>query len=67
MTFRRLVKNSGLMAAILLSLALVPSWVAVAAPNADPIVLSFSTVGDSRQDPTNPDPSTLPLSAQDQI
>jgi len=31
----------------------------------DPVVLSFSTVGDSRQDPTNPDPTTLPLSGQD--
>jgi len=67
MTFHPLVKSSGLMAVILLSVALVPSWVAVSAQNADPIVLSFSTVGDSRQDPTNPDPSTLPLSAQDQI
>ena len=31
----------------------------------DPIVLSFSTVGDSRQDPATPDPTTLPLSGQD--
>lgn len=34
---------------------------------ADPVVLSFVTVGDSRQDPINPDASTLPVSQQDQI
>jgi hypothetical protein len=33
----------------------------------DPVVLSFSTVGDSRQDPVNFDPTTAPLSAQDKI
>src|ERR1700712_882952 len=32
----------------------------------DPVVLTFSTVGDSRQDPVNPDVSQLPVSAQDQ-
>ena len=31
----------------------------------DPVVLSFSTVGDSRQDPASPDPTTKPLSGQD--
>lgn len=31
----------------------------------DEVVLSFSTVGDSRQDPANPDPTTAPLSGQD--
>jgi hypothetical protein len=31
----------------------------------DPVVLSFSTVGDSRQDPAKPDATTLPLSGQD--
>ncbi|MDD2770532.1 MAG: metallophosphoesterase, partial [Methylococcus sp.] len=31
----------------------------------DPVVLTFATVGDSRQDPLRPDPSTLPLSGQD--
>lgn len=66
MTFRLVVKSSGLMAASLFCLILT-SWLPVLAQNDDPIVLSFSTVGDSRQDPTNPDPSTLPLSAQDQI
>ncbi len=33
----------------------------------DPVVFSFSTVGDSRQDPSSPDPTTLPLSGQDAI
>lgn len=31
----------------------------------DPVVLRFSTVGDSRQDPKSADPTTLPLSGQD--
>jgi len=30
-------------------------------------LLSFSTVGDSRQDPASPDPSTTPVSGQDTI
>ncbi len=34
--------------------------------NDDNVVLSFSTVGDSRQDPKKPDPSTVPVSVQDQ-
>jgi hypothetical protein len=33
----------------------------------DPVVLAFSTVGDSRQDPVTFDPTTAPLSAQDKI
>jgi hypothetical protein len=33
----------------------------------DPVVLSFSTVGDSRQDPVAPDLTTLPLSVQDKM
>ena len=33
----------------------------------DPVVLSFSTVGDSRQDPATPDPTILPISGQDAI
>jgi|SRR6516162_3456008 len=67
MTFRPVVKSSGLMTATLLCLTLAPSWLPVFAQSNDPIVLSFSSVGDSRQDPNNPDPSTLPLSVQDQI
>jgi len=31
----------------------------------DPVILSFSTVGDSRQDPKHPDPTTVPVSGQD--
>src|SRR5207244_292617 len=31
------------------------------------VILSFSTVGDSRQDPATPDPTTLPLSGQDAL
>jgi hypothetical protein len=33
----------------------------------DPVVLTFSTVGDSRQDPVNFDPTAAPLSGQDKI
>jgi hypothetical protein len=33
----------------------------------DPVVLRFSTVGDSRQDPMEADASTKPLNAQDRI
>ena len=36
------------------------------AQDTDPVVLTFSTVGDSRQDPVAPDSTTLPVSAQDQ-
>jgi hypothetical protein len=53
--------------AVLLCVTLAASWLSVAAQNSDPIVLSFSTLGDSRQDPTAPDPTTVPVSAQDQI
>lgn len=34
---------------------------------ADNVILTFSSVGDSRQDPATPDPTTLPLSGQDAI
>lgn len=33
----------------------------------DGVILTFSTVGDSRQDPKSPHPTSLPLSAQDKI
>ena len=33
----------------------------------DPVTLTFSTVGDSRQDDVAPDPTTLPMTKQDQI
>lgn len=32
----------------------------------DPVVLSFSTMGVSRQDPRYPGPTTLPVSSQDE-
>jgi hypothetical protein len=47
-------------------MTLAPGWMRVSAQT-DPVVLSFSTLGDSRQDPTSPDPTTLPLSGQDKI
>ena len=54
-------------ALILAAIALQPAWpgfqIAEAAENK--VLLSFSTVGDSRQDPLTPDPTTLPLSGQD--
>jgi len=49
---------------VALSAVLLQTQVAHA-QSADPVVLTFSTVGDSRQDPVNPDPSQLPVSAQD--
>ncbi|NWJ41569.1 MAG: metallophosphoesterase [Geothrix sp.] len=55
------------------AVALIVSSVAVAAAHGnesedrDPVVLKFSTVGDSRQDPVAFDPTTGPLSAQDKI
>ena len=48
--------------------ALLPAAVALASFRllaSDPVILSFSTVGDSRQDPAAPDPTTVPLSGQD--
>lgn len=52
------------MALALSAIALTPC--ATMAQTADPVVLTFSTVGDSRQDPVNPDPTTTPVSGQDQ-
>jgi hypothetical protein len=50
-------------AATALAFALAPLYLQPA--HAAPVVLSFSTVGDSRQDPKNPDPSQMPVSGQD--
>src|SRR5262245_49081303 len=44
---------------------LFAATIAPAMPDNDDEVLVFSTVGDSRQDPVSPDPTTLPLSGQD--
>jgi len=48
--------------ALLLSVTAFQASVALAD---DPVILSFSTVGDSRQDPIKPDATTKPLSGQD--
>lgn len=45
--------------------ALQNAFAAPEQPIDDHEILSFSTVGDSRQDPVTPDPTTLPLSGQD--
>jgi hypothetical protein len=60
---------------MLVCLTIAPAWLCTSAQTlglgasttADPIVLSFSTLGDSRQDPVSPDPTTVPVSAQDKI
>jgi len=56
---------------VLLAVATAVGLAAPAAtPNSsatDPVVLRFSSVGDSRQDPKEPDATMLPLSAQDSI
>jgi len=51
-------------AAVLLLVAAVSAASLVHA-DADPVVFTFSTLGDSRQDPAAPDPTTTPLSGQD--
>jgi hypothetical protein len=48
-----------------LAASLLLSSVAAHAQTADPVVLTFSTVGDSRQDLASPDGTQLPLSGQD--
>lgn len=51
--------------ALFLLLAAAVSASSLVSADADPVVLTFSTVGDSRQDPTAPDPTSTPLSGQD--
>jgi len=53
--------------ALACALVFVVSSMSWAAPARDPVVLTFSTVGDSRQDPVAFDPATGPLSGQDKI
>lgn len=58
--------------ALALALSSLPLAVAAREENhenegPDAVVLSFSTVGDSRQDPVSFDPTTAPLSGQDRI
>jgi hypothetical protein len=50
---------SGVSASIALSLAALGAFGSSVASAADPVVFSFATVGDSRQDPSAPDPTTL--------
>ncbi len=57
------MKKFALRSAVLAAMLL--SGVAAHAQSADPVVLTFATVGDSRQDPASPDVSQLPLSGQD--
>ena len=65
---RRIVKTGRSLApSILLFASLAPACLHLSAQNADPVVLTFSSLGDSRQDPKSPDPTTLPLSGQDKI
>jgi hypothetical protein len=57
--------NSGLKSialAVVLACGTTAAWA-----QTDQVVLTFATVGDSRQDYAKPDPTQLPLSGQDQI
>jgi hypothetical protein len=62
----RFAREAVLRKIVVASLILVVFAPFTFAQNADGLVLTFSTVGDSRQDPKNPDPSTTPVSGQDQ-
>ena len=48
-----------------LAIAMLSTFGCAVAQTIDPVVLSFSTVGDSRQDPLKPDATQKPLSGQD--
>jgi len=54
-------KNSGYanVALAMRLFALASAGLSLTAHAADPVVFSFATVGDSRQDPSSPDPTTL--------
>ena len=56
-------RRSAIACALFLMVPSLP-WAATAR---DPVVLTFSTVGDSRQDPVAFDPTSGPLSGQDKI
>ncbi|HVW69896.1 MAG TPA: metallophosphoesterase [Steroidobacteraceae bacterium] len=49
----------GMAATAAVSLAVLSMGLSRAASAADPVIFSFATVGDSRQDPAAPDPTTL--------
>jgi hypothetical protein len=71
--FQQRAKSAGLVAAAALTLGiLAPSFFPAFAYEGDDddnegVVLSFSTVGDSRQDPVTFDPTTAPLSGEERI
>jgi hypothetical protein len=65
-------KSAGLLAAATLALGILapsffPAFAGGDEDDNEGVVLSFSTVGDSRQDPITFDPTTAPLSAEDSI
>ncbi len=72
-SFQRHARSAGLLAAAALTLGtLAPSFFPAFADGGEGdddegVVLSFSTVGDSRQDPVTFDPTTAPLSGEDSI
>jgi len=53
--------------AAFLSASVVAADTGPSKDDGDPPILWFSTVGDSRQDPVAPDPTTVPVSGQDSI
>jgi len=55
------------LATLAMGLTGTPLQAQTAAPGTDAVLLKFSTVGDSRQDPKEIDPTMLPLSTQDKI
>jgi len=67
MTFRTRALTTGLLLDSIASGLLAAQAPKPAVTRADPVVLRFATVGDSRQDPVNFDPTAGPLSAQDRI
>src|SRR5437762_11886331 len=62
-----ILKTTAVSLLFITPLALQSSLAADQQFDRDRMILSFSTVGDSRQDPATPDPTTLPLSGQDAI
>ena len=62
-----ILKTTAVSLLFITPLALQSSLAADQQFDRDHEILSFSTVGDSRQDPATPDPTTLPLSGQDAL
>src|SRR5258705_12330039 len=59
--------STTIIAVVLSAACIVSSSASADNQPGDDEILSFATVGDSRQDPATPDPTTLPLSGQDAI